>query len=136
MSLRGRNFTDEQYGPGVYRLSIDLVGRGLVDLKPLITHTYVFSPVLHLVCLAADNSYPFEKCREAFDTTKNGKSPDGKLAIKVVSKSLPAHLPPDLHLQCSRGSSPVVVTPCIQSSQQVCMLSISSFGYRQTISIR
>lgn len=28
----------KQYGPGVYYLSIDLVSRGLVDLKPLITH--------------------------------------------------------------------------------------------------
>lgn len=33
------NGADGQYGPGVYRLSIDLVGRGLVDLKALITHT-------------------------------------------------------------------------------------------------
>jgi len=93
--LRGIDSTDEQYGPGVYRLSIDLVGRGLVDLKPLITHTYVFSPVLQLVCLLADISYPFDKCREAFDTTKNGKSPDGKLAIKVVSKSPFGHLHPN-----------------------------------------
>ena len=41
MRIPGHTRADDQYGPGVYRLSIDLVGRGLVDLKPLITHTYV-----------------------------------------------------------------------------------------------
>lgn len=47
--------------------SIDLVARGLVDLKPLLTHTFKFTEAL-----------------EAFEITKNGKDKDGKFVIKCV----------------------------------------------------
>ena len=48
-------------------LAIDLVSRGLVDLKPLLTHTFKFEDAL-----------------EAFEITKNGKDRDGKFVIKCV----------------------------------------------------
>lgn len=48
-------------------LSIDLVARGLVDLKPLLTHTFKFEDAL-----------------EAFEITKNGKDREGKFVIKCV----------------------------------------------------
>ena len=35
-----------RYGPDVYRLSLDLVARGAVNLKSLITHRFVSSPRL------------------------------------------------------------------------------------------
>ncbi|WRT66406.1 uncharacterized protein IL334_003362 [Kwoniella shivajii] len=56
-----------RYGPGVYTRAIDLVSRGLIDLKPLITH-----------------KYPWEQASKAFTTTKAGKGDDGRLAIKVM----------------------------------------------------
>ena len=31
-----------RYGAGVYDLAISLVARGLIDLKPLVTHRYPF----------------------------------------------------------------------------------------------
>lgn len=48
-------------------LAIDLVARGLVDLKPLLTHTFKFKDAL-----------------EAFEVTKSGKGKDGKTVIKCV----------------------------------------------------
>jgi D-xylulose reductase len=48
-------------------LAIDLVERGLVDLKPLLTHTFKFTDAL-----------------EAFEITKAGKDKDGKFVIKCV----------------------------------------------------
>lgn len=48
-------------------LAIDLVARGLVDLKPLLTHTFKFEDAL-----------------EAFEITKAGKDKDGKAVIKCV----------------------------------------------------
>lgn len=48
-------------------LAIDLVARGLVDLEPLLTHTFKFKDAL-----------------EAFEITKNGKDKDGKFVIKCV----------------------------------------------------
>lgn len=48
-------------------LAIDLVAKGLVDLKPLLTHTFKFEDAL-----------------EAFEITKNGKDKDGKPVIKCV----------------------------------------------------
>ncbi|KAL5487813.1 hypothetical protein ACEPAI_5921 [Sanghuangporus weigelae] len=56
-----------RYGPGDYQLSIALVSSGKIDLKPLVTHRYDFD---HAV--------------EAFETTKLGKSPDGKPVIKCI----------------------------------------------------
>ncbi|EIW68112.1 hypothetical protein TREMEDRAFT_69576 [Tremella mesenterica DSM 1558] len=56
-----------RYGSGDYPLAIDLVSRGLVDLKPLLTHTFKFTDAL-----------------EAFEITKNGKDRDGKFVIKCV----------------------------------------------------
>jgi len=48
-------------------LAIDLVERGLVDLKPLLTHTFKFTDAL-----------------EAFEITKAGKDKDGRFVIKCV----------------------------------------------------
>jgi D-xylulose reductase len=48
-------------------LAIDLVERGLVDLKPLLTHAFNFTDAL-----------------EAFEITKAGKDKDGKFVIKCV----------------------------------------------------
>jgi D-xylulose reductase len=56
-----------RYGSGDYPLSIDLVARGLVDLKPLLTHTF-----------------PFEQALEAFELTRAGKDKEGKPVIKCV----------------------------------------------------
>ncbi|KAK8864318.1 hypothetical protein IAR55_001565 [Kwoniella newhampshirensis] len=56
-----------RYGNGDYPLAIDLVARGLVDLKPLLTHTFKFKDAL-----------------DAFEITKKGKDKDGKFVIKCV----------------------------------------------------
>lgn len=56
-----------RYGQGDYPLAISLVERGLVDLKPLVTHRYNFT-----------------EAREAFDLTKAGKDKNGKPVIKVI----------------------------------------------------
>ncbi|WVW83949.1 hypothetical protein I302_105972 [Kwoniella bestiolae CBS 10118] len=56
-----------RYGPGVYTRAIDLVSRGLIDLKPLVTH-----------------KYKWEDAVKAFETTKAGKGEDGQMAIKVM----------------------------------------------------
>ncbi|RXK35025.1 hypothetical protein M231_07728 [Tremella mesenterica] len=68
INVRELNVTGTfRYGAGVYEMAIDLVSRGLVDVKPLLTHRYPFSQTL-----------------EAFATSKNGKGPDGEVAIKVM----------------------------------------------------
>ncbi|PSR90691.1 hypothetical protein PHLCEN_2v4840 [Hermanssonia centrifuga] len=56
-----------RYGPGDYELAVALVSQGKVDLKPLVTHRFAF-----------------EDAKEAFQTTRAGKSPDGKPVIKAV----------------------------------------------------
>lgn len=56
-----------RYGSGDYPLAIDLVARGLVDLKPLLTHTF-----------------PFERALEAFELTRAGKDGEGKPVIKCI----------------------------------------------------
>ncbi|KAL2838648.1 hypothetical protein BJY01DRAFT_257992 [Aspergillus pseudoustus] len=56
-----------RYGPGCYALAVDLVQQGRINLKPLITH-----------------HFPFKDASEAFKTTKAGKGPDGKMAIKTI----------------------------------------------------
>ncbi|OCF40333.1 sorbitol dehydrogenase [Kwoniella heveanensis CBS 569] len=56
-----------RYGNGDYPLAIDLVNRGLVNLDPLLTHTFKFKDAL-----------------EAFEITKAGKDRDGKMVIKCV----------------------------------------------------
>nr|XP_018262943.1 uncharacterized protein I303_04432 [Kwoniella dejecticola CBS 10117]OBR85101.1 hypothetical protein I303_04432 [Kwoniella dejecticola CBS 10117] len=56
-----------RYGPGIYPMAIDLVSRGLIDLKPLITHKFAW-----------------EDAVKAFETTKAAKGEDGKMAIKVM----------------------------------------------------
>lgn len=56
-----------RYGSGDYPLAIDLVARGLVDLKPLLTHTF-----------------PFNQALEAFELTRLGKDSEGKPVIKCV----------------------------------------------------
>ncbi|KAI0269107.1 xylitol dehydrogenase [Gloeopeniophorella convolvens] len=56
-----------RYGPGDYRLAIALAAQKKVDLKPLVTHRF-----------------KFEDAVVAFDTTKKGKSEDGKGLIKAI----------------------------------------------------
>ncbi|AAW40827.1 hypothetical protein CNBA2420 [Cryptococcus deneoformans B-3501A] len=56
-----------RYGSGDYPLAIDMVARGLVNLKPLLTHTFKFEDAL-----------------EAFEITKNGRDKNGKGVIKCV----------------------------------------------------
>ncbi|WVR07288.1 chlorophyll synthesis pathway protein BchC [Kwoniella sp. DSM 27419] len=56
-----------RYGPGDYALAISLVERGLVNLKPLITHRF-----------------EFEDAKQAFEATKNGKGQDGRGVIKAM----------------------------------------------------
>jgi D-xylulose reductase len=56
-----------RYGAGVYPLAIDLVSRGLIDLKTLITHRFTF-----------------DEAEKAFQTTRAGKGEDGKPVIKAV----------------------------------------------------
>ncbi|KAF8869744.1 xylitol dehydrogenase [Infundibulicybe gibba] len=56
-----------RYGPGDYPLAIDLVSRGKVDLKPLVTHRFVFNDAI-----------------VAFQATRKGKSEDGKGVIKAM----------------------------------------------------
>jgi hypothetical protein len=51
-----------RYGPGSYALAISLVERGLIDLKPLVTHRYEFKDAL-----------------EAFKVTEQGKDASGKV---------------------------------------------------------
>lgn len=54
-------------GAGIYPLAIDLVSRGLVSLKPLISHRY-----------------SFKDAPDAFEHTANGKGGDGKMLIKAI----------------------------------------------------
>ncbi|KAH7106366.1 xylitol dehydrogenase [Auriculariales sp. MPI-PUGE-AT-0066] len=56
-----------RYGPGDYPLSIGLVASGKIDLKPLVTHRFTF-----------------DQAPLAFETTKKGKSEDGKSVIKAI----------------------------------------------------
>lgn len=53
-----------RYGIGDYPLAISLVERGLVNLKPLITHRY-----------------KFEEALTAFETTQKGKDGQGKASF-------------------------------------------------------
>ncbi|EIW82103.1 xylitol dehydrogenase [Coniophora puteana RWD-64-598 SS2] len=56
-----------RYGPGDYPLAIQLVSQGKIDLKPLVSHRY-----------------KFEDAVVAFQTTRKGKSDDGKGVIKAI----------------------------------------------------
>ncbi|GAA5860120.1 hypothetical protein JCM8547_009189 [Rhodosporidiobolus lusitaniae] len=56
-----------RYGPGVYTLAMDLVARGAVNLKALISHRYSFDQAL-----------------QGFLDNHAGKSADGKPLIKCV----------------------------------------------------
>ena len=51
-----------RYGPGDYDFAIQLVARGFVNLKPLVTHRYKFDQAL-----------------QAFETTAAGVGSDGKV---------------------------------------------------------
>ncbi|BGP12513.1 hypothetical protein JCM10213v2_000430 [Rhodosporidiobolus nylandii] len=56
-----------RYGPDVYRLSLDLVARGAVNLKAMISHRFSFAQAL-----------------EGFLANQSGTGPDGKPVIKSV----------------------------------------------------
>lgn len=53
-----------RYGPGDYPMAISLVARGLIDLKPLVTHRF-----------------KFEEAVKAFGVTQQGKDEEGKVSI-------------------------------------------------------
>lgn len=57
-----------RYGPGDYALAIALVERGLIDLKPLVTHRYGFDESL-----------------TAFKTTSAGKDSEGRVSPIIPS---------------------------------------------------
>ncbi|KAK9896149.1 GroES-like protein [Cystobasidium minutum MCA 4210] len=57
----------QRYGPGDYQLSMDLVAKGKIHLKELITHRY-----------------SFKDARLAFEAMKNGAGYDGKAPIKCI----------------------------------------------------
>lgn len=54
-----------RYGPGDYHLAMDLVTKGKIHLKDLITHRYAF-----------------KDARAAFECMRDGKGYDGKAPIK------------------------------------------------------
>jgi D-xylulose reductase len=55
----------------------------MIDLKPLVTHRYVF--ILRVIPTSVDRfSYHFEEAIVAFKATRAGKSEDGKGVIKAV----------------------------------------------------
>ncbi|GAA5839545.1 hypothetical protein JCM9279_005974 [Rhodotorula babjevae] len=56
-----------RYGPGVYQLAMDLVARGAVNLKSLISHRYSFRDAL-----------------KAFEANHTGMGEDGRPLIKAV----------------------------------------------------
>ncbi|KAG8988183.1 hypothetical protein FRB90_002893 [Tulasnella sp. 427] len=56
-----------RYGPGDYELAIALVAQDKINLKPLVTHRF-----------------SFDDAKQAFETTKAGKSADGKGVIKAI----------------------------------------------------
>ncbi len=51
-----------RYGPGDYTMAISMVERGLIDLKPLVTHRFKFKDAL-----------------AAFKMTEKGKDESGKV---------------------------------------------------------
>lgn len=53
-----------RYGPGDYPMAVSLVSRGLVDLKPLVTHRFKFTDAL-----------------KAFQVTQAGKDEQGMVSI-------------------------------------------------------
>ena len=61
------SFRSPSNQPGDYQLAIALVAQNRIDLKPLVTHRF-----------------SFEQAVDAFQTTRAGKSPDGKAVIKAV----------------------------------------------------
>jgi D-xylulose reductase len=71
--------------PGDYPLAIALVASGKVDIKSLVSHRYAHRcEMLYSCCINSPNSFPFTQACEAFEITRNGKSPDGKGVIKVM----------------------------------------------------
>ncbi|BGP36485.1 hypothetical protein JCM10450v2_000385 [Rhodotorula kratochvilovae] len=56
-----------RYGPGIYELALDLVSRGAVNLKALISHRYAFRDAL-----------------KAFEASLKGHGEDGRPLIKAV----------------------------------------------------
>jgi D-xylulose reductase len=56
-----------RYGPGTYKLALDLVARGAVNLKALISHRYTFA-----------------EAKDGSDANASGVGKDGKPVIKCL----------------------------------------------------
>jgi hypothetical protein len=94
-----------RYGPGDYPLAISLVERGLVDLKPLVTQRYEFKDAL-----------------EAFETTRAGKDPQGKVRRRFSRwQRLTGAARHQVHHQCAALiDSPHSKSPVPSSASCVC----------------
>lgn len=66
-------------------MAIDLVSRGLINLKPLLSHKWVLGYSVKFD--DAEIRYSWEDAKLAFETTRKAVGEDGKPAIKVMSGS-------------------------------------------------
>lgn len=63
------------------------MSQGKIDLKPLVTHRYDsfhLTTVARKAYIGMTRRFKFDDAIEAFETTKAGKSKDGKGVIKAV----------------------------------------------------
>lgn len=68
-------------------MAIALAAQGKIDLKPLVSHRSVSVRILYPALTLANTpyiSFRFESSPLAFQTTRDGKSDDGKGVIKVI----------------------------------------------------
>ena len=56
-----------RYGPGAYKLALQLIANGQIDPRPIVTHRY-----------------PFEQAQKAFETMIRGEGEDGQRPVKVL----------------------------------------------------